>query len=111
MGWTICQSSMCPLDFKRPSCSSPKSSSKLTGGRPVTLWTEAWQRREREVHSHVAAGKVYVKADGHALLATSTKSTLAPMTHTDLRHSDVMSTADRRCHLRRSKRAVRFHLI
>ena len=31
-------------------------------------WTEAWQRREREVHSHVAAGKVDVHADGDALL-------------------------------------------
>jgi hypothetical protein len=38
--------------------------------------------------------------------ATSTKSTLAPTTRANLRHSDVMSTADRICHPRR-KRANR----
>jgi bifunctional DNA-binding transcriptional regulator/antitoxin component of YhaV-PrlF toxin-antitoxin module len=33
------------------------------------FWTEQWQRREREVNEHVAAGHVAVHDDGDGLLA------------------------------------------
>jgi AbrB family looped-hinge helix DNA binding protein len=33
------------------------------------FWAERWQRREREVDEHVAAGRVAVHDDGDALLA------------------------------------------
>ncbi|MCV7224661.1 hypothetical protein [Mycolicibacterium komossense] len=32
------------------------------------FWTERWQRHEREVDAHVAAGEVLVYRDGNALL-------------------------------------------